>query len=111
MMPAHRLVNLRPGELHAFDNLITDNSVVRHLAKFLGVQRPRLPEQAAVDRNLANIVQVARAAQGRHLAGIDAHSLADGGGIAADAQRVTVNVDMLYINRSCEGLDSRVIKS
>ena len=106
VMPAHRLVNFRPGKLYAAHNLMPDHGVVRHLAELLGVQGLGLAEQAAVDRHLAYVVQISGAAQRSHFAGVDAHSLADCGSIAAYAQRVAMNVDMLHINRGRERLDA-----
>jgi hypothetical protein len=62
-------MNLRPGKLHAADNLMADHRVVGHLAEFLGIERSRLAEQSAVDGHLADVVQISGAAQRGDFAG------------------------------------------
>ncbi len=43
--------------------------------------------------------------------GLHAHGLADGGGVAADAQRVAVNVDVLYVDGGGEGFEGVVVET
>src|SRR5437763_2589438 len=63
VMPANNLRNLRPGELDAADNLMADDSVIRHLAKFAGVKGTRLSKDVLVHRNLPDVMQVSGRAQ------------------------------------------------
>ena len=43
--------------------------------------------------------------------GLHAHGLADGGGVAADAQRVPVNVDVLYVDGGGKGFERVVVET
>ena len=48
---------------------------------------------------------------GRHFARLHAHGFADGGGVAADAQRVAVNVDVLYVDGGGKGFERVVVEA
>ena len=77
---------------------MADDRVVGHLAELFWIERAGLAEEPAVYRDFADVVQISSAAQRGNFVGIHAHGLADGRGVAAHAQRVAVNVDVLYIN-------------
>src|SRR5260370_14141127 len=111
MVPTYGLWNLRPGKLNAADNLMTDGGMVGHLAEFLGIERPRLAKEAAVDSDFADVMQIPRAAQSRDFAGFHPHGLADCGGVPSYAQRVSVNVDMFNVDGGGEGLQSVVVET
>src|SRR5882762_7113912 len=60
MMPADNFRNLGPGELHVADDLMSNHSVIRHLAKLLSIERRWLAEESLVDCYLADVMQVSR---------------------------------------------------
>ena len=55
------------------------------ISRTLFVQRSGLAEEPAIDRNFTDVVQISGAAQGRDLGRLHPYSLADRGGVAADA--------------------------
>ena len=60
---AHDLRNARPGKLHSAHDLMSDDGVVGHFAKFFGVERGGLSKQPFIHRDLADVMQVAGGAQ------------------------------------------------
>src|SRR5580692_9001383 len=111
VMPADRLWNFRPGKFDAADDLVADCRVVGHFAELFGIERSDFAEEAAIDGNFANVVQIAGAAQGGDFAGLHAHGFANGGGVAADAQGVPVNVDVLHVDGGGEGFERVVVET
>ena len=111
MVRANDLRDARPRELNTAHDLMSHDRVVRHLAKFFGIKRCNFSEQTLVYRDLANIVQVAGGAQPSNFAGIHAHGLSDGGGVAAHTQGVAVNVHVFDIDRRSEGFQRGVVKT
>src|SRR5579864_6942850 len=111
MVPADGLGDFWPGELNAADNLVADDSMIRHLAKFFGIERAGLAEQAAVDGDFADVVQISGAAQRSNFAWFHTHGFADGGGISAYAQGVAVNIYVLDVDSGGESLQSIIVKA
>ena len=111
VVPAHNLGNLWPGELHAADDLVADDGVIGHFTKFFGIERRGLAEEAAIDGDFSNVVQISRAAQRRHVARLHAHGLADGRGVAAYAQRVSMNVYVLDVDGGGKGFERVVVET
>ena len=90
---------------------MSDHSMVRHLAEFLGIERSWFAEQALVHRNFPDVVQIAGGAQGRNITRFHPHGFPDSSGITSHSQRVAMNVDMLYIDRIGEGLQRGVVET
>ncbi len=111
VMPAHGFGNFRPRKLHATDDLVTDRGVIGHLAKFFGIESTGLSEEAAIDGDLADVVQVSGAAQRGDFVGIHSQCFADCCGVTSDAQGMSVNCDVLYIDRGGEGFESVVVEA
>src|SRR5215469_3186186 len=111
VMPANDLGNFRPGKLNAADDLMADDGVIGHRAEFVGIERGWLAEQSFVDRDFADVVQISRGTNGGDFGGIDAHSLSNARGVAGDAQRVAVNVDVLYVDGGGEGFEGVVVEA
>src|SRR5579864_1219713 len=103
-MPAHDLRNSRPGELHSGDNLMSNGSVIGHFLKLIRIERAGLAKQPLVHGNFANVVEISSRTQGGDLVGIHAEGVSDARGVTAHAKRMSVNVDVLYINSGGERL-------
>ena len=76
-----------------------------------GIERSGLAEEAAIDGNFSDVVQISRAAQRGDFARLHAHGFADGGSIAANAQRVAMNVDVLHVDGGGEGFERVVVEA
>src|SRR5215472_16256719 len=111
MVPAYCFRDLGPRELHAADDLVSDRRVIRHFAKLVGIERAGLAKKAAIDRDLADVVKVSRAAESGNFARIHAHGIADGGGVSSHAQRMSVNVDVLDVNRGGESFERIIVET
>ena len=84
--------------------------MVAHLAGFFRVELRRFSEQPLIDGNHANVVQIARRAQRRHLGRFHPQRFADRLGVAAHAQRVAVNVDVFDVDRGGESFQRVVVE-
>jgi hypothetical protein len=111
VMPAHGLRNTGPRERNASDDLVADRRVIGHLAKFIGIERARFAEEAPIDGDLSDIVQISCTTEGGDVIGVHAHGIADGGGVSPDAQGVPVNIHMLDVNGGGEGFERIVIEA
>ena len=90
---------------------MADGSVIRHLAKLFRIERAGLAEQAAIDGNFSDVVQISGAAQSRDFARLHAHGFADGRGVAPHAQRVAVNVYVLHVDGGGESFQRVVVET
>src|SRR5277367_20298 len=111
MMPAHNLRNLRPWKLYVAHDLMADGGVVAHGARLFVVERRGFGEEARIDGNLADVVQVAGGTQGSDFTGLHAEGFADGLGVAPHTSGVSVNIDVLYVDSGGEGLEGVVVET
>src|SRR5260370_31307230 len=111
MMEADDFGNLRTGKLLRADDLMPNDRVVPHLAVFFRIELRSFSEQSLIDGNLADVVQIARRAERRNIAGVHSHGFADRLGVAPDPQRVSMNVDVFDIDVCRESLERLVVES
>src|SRR5580692_12531338 len=111
VMPPYDFWNARPWKLDTTHNLMPHNCVVRHFAEFFGIQRSWFAEQTLVHGDLTDIVQVTGRPKSRNLGGIQVHGFTDGGRVASDAQRVSVNVDVFHVNGGRKSFQRVVVEA
>src|SRR5260370_27786241 len=111
MMEADDFGNLRPGKLHLAADLMPNDSVVPHLAVFFRIELRSFSEQSLIDGNLADVVQIARRAERRNIAGVHSQGFADRLGVTPDPQRVSMNVDVFDIDGGGESFERVVVES
>ena len=97
--------------MHLADNLVADDGVLAHGERFVGIEGRGLGEQSLIDRDHADIVEIAGRAQRRDLARLHLESLANGLGVAADAQGMSVDVHVFDVDGGGEGLKRVVVKA
>ena len=56
MVPTYDLRNLRPRELNAVNNLVSNDGMVGHLTEFFRIKCARFAEQFLIHRNLTNVM-------------------------------------------------------
>ena len=83
---------------------MADGRVIAHLAGFLSVELGSFFKEPLVNGNFAYVVQITSRTQRCYVRRIHAHRFADGLGVAANAQRVAVNVDVLDVDGGGECL-------
>src|SRR5690242_6827535 len=71
MMRSHDLGNFRPGKLHAGNDFVADHSVICHFLELLLVERSWFTEEALVDGDLADVVQIPSRTECRDIAKIE----------------------------------------
>src|SRR4029077_6131883 len=110
MMPAHDLRNFGPGKLNPADDLVTDDRVIRHRTEFVRIECARFPEQMLIHRYLADVVEISGGTQSCRLARIKPQGFSDGGRVASHAQGMSLNVDVLNVDRGSEGFQRVVVE-
>src|SRR3954471_7341536 len=111
MMPANNFRNLRPRKLNAADNLMSNHGVIGHFTKLFGIERRGLAEQTLIHRYFADVVQIARRPQCPYLGTFHTQRLSDGLGVASNSNRVSMDVDMLDVDRGGKGFEGVVVEA
>src|SRR5690349_3666677 len=111
MMPAHNVRHLWPREMHTRDDAVADGGVVGDLAKLFWIEAVGLAEEALIDSNLAYVVEIGGRTNACHVGGSQAQGFCHRCGIAGDAQRMPLQMNVLDVDCGGEGLECAVVES